>query len=292
VNTDRKALVITLALALLMALGLVIVGVSTADYREEVAYLDQVIHDMGAADDSYIATMQEIAAQRDANWAEVLSLRDQLAVMTNSRDYVAERLTQTQAERDLLYNTLLSASILPYEANPFDCWPAISSSIPCPVPGLISDDAWRTPAPRLTVGRAVFYAPGVMEAQAPYRGLSLEGYVDGVSLMSPADIGETVWLWRPGDAEWEGPFLDLDCSMRADMYVNVIVNREVVEVGFETAERWGMAHHLAESPWYHVHRWRIETVMVYIGERPPDLRYVMPVDYAAWFLRLIEEEMP
>jgi len=159
------------------------------------------------------------------------------------------------------------------------------------VPFLISDETWRTAAPRLIIGSAVFYSPGLMEAQAPYRGLSLEGYVDGVSLMSPTDIGETVWVWRPGDGlAWEGPFLDLDCSQRADMWVNVTVNREVVEVGFETAERWGMATHLGESPWYRATQWRMDGVMVYIGEDPPLLRYAMPVDYRDWFLRLTQED--
>jgi hypothetical protein len=161
------------------------------------------------------------------------------------------------------------------------------------VPGLISQEAWRTPAPRLTIGSATFYSPGLMEAQAPYRGLSLDGFVDGVSLMSPTDIGQTVWIWRPGDGlAWEGPFLNLDCSMRADMYTTVIHIGEVVEVGFETAERWGMARHIAESPHYVADEWRLDDVMVYIGERPPDLHYAMPVDYAAWFLRLLEGEIP
>jgi hypothetical protein len=157
------------------------------------------------------------------------------------------------------------------------------------VPSLISEEVWRTPAPALIIGNATFYSPGLMEAQAPYRGLSLDGYLDGVSLMSPSDIGETVWIWRPGQADWEGPFLNLDCSMRADMYVTVVYNREVVEVGFETAERWGMAHHIGEPPWYHAHQWRMDGVMVYIGERAPDLRYAMPVVYHDWFLRLIGE---
>jgi hypothetical protein len=72
--------------------------------------------------------------------------------------------------------------------------------------------------------------------------------------------------------------------------VTVVYNREVVEVGFETAERWGMAHHIAEPPYYVADDWRLDGIMVYIGETPPDLRYAMPVDYAAWFLRLVEEE--
>lgn len=156
------------------------------------------------------------------------------------------------------------------------------------VPFLISENLWRTPAPRLMIGNGTFYSPGVMEATADYRGLSLDAYLDGVSLMSPSDIGETVWIWRPGQANWEGPFLDVDCSQRADMYVTVVYIGEVVEIGFDTAERWGMAHHIGEVPWYHATQWRMDGVMVYIGERPPDLRSVMPVVYRDWFLRLVE----
>jgi hypothetical protein len=84
------------------------------------------------------------------------------------------------------------------------------------VPGYISIETWFQKQPRYTHGRALYYAPGAMEATAEWRGLSLDGYLDGVSLISPADIGETVWIRR--GVEWEGPFLSVDSARRTDMY--------------------------------------------------------------------------
>ena len=80
-----------------------------------------------------------------------------------------------------------------------------------------------------------------MEATAEYRGLSLEGFLDGVALMSPTDIGKTAWIRGPNG--WEGPFLVVDCAQRDDIWPIVRYRREVVEVGWETKERWGL-----ESP--------------------------------------------
>jgi hypothetical protein len=37
-------------------------------------------------------------------------------------------------------------------------------------------------------------------------------------------LGVKAWLRRPGANEWEVPFLDVDCSQRADMWVTVTVD--------------------------------------------------------------------
>ncbi len=134
------------------------------------------------------------------------------------------------------------------------------------VPSTISSESWWTPAPQHIVGKAVWYAPGIMEATARYRGMSFDGFVGGVSLMSPADIGETVWLKRPGYG-WEGPFLVVDCAARQDFWVVVSEIKEVVEVDFETAKRWGMV----EGDWrgYSVNAWMTKDVEVYKGVMPP-----------------------
>lgn len=135
------------------------------------------------------------------------------------------------------------------------------------VPGYISIEFWYTRAPLYTFGGAVFYAPRVMEATADYRGYSLEGYLDGVAMMSPADIGRTVWLKPPGEP-WEGPYLVVDCARRADMWPIAIVRREVVEVGFTTALRWGMVRGSGYS--WHTNFARLDGVEVYVGETLPD----------------------
>jgi len=115
------------------------------------------------------------------------------------------------------------------------------------VPGLITTETWFTPSPDYFWGKAVYYAPGVMEATAAWREFSLDDYVGGVSLMSPADIGDEVWIrpsygkdfWGTG---WEGPFLVVDCARKGDMWP-VIMNRwEAVELDYKTALRWGIVN--------------------------------------------------
>lgn len=151
------------------------------------------------------------------------------------------------------------------------------------VPGYVSVETWFTPAPIHSIGAAVFYAPNVMEAQAPYRGMSLDGFLDGVSLMSPADIGNTVWLRRPGFG-WEGPFLVLDCASREDFYPIIVGREEAVEVGFTTAVRWGMAQR-TDGGW-RATDWRIDDVEVWKGDRPPKENYTNdPIRMSAWLQR-------
>jgi hypothetical protein len=151
------------------------------------------------------------------------------------------------------------------------------------VPGMIDNMTWYTPAPDHIVGKAVFYAPYMMRATAEYRGLDLDGYLDGVSLMSPADIGQTVWIKRPGE-EWEGPFLVVDCARRSDMYGVIVHNEEVVEVGFRTAERWKMVRRTQEG-WVTL-LWNIEGVEIYKGPRAPQ-EPSQAIVYTDWFLERV-----
>jgi hypothetical protein len=148
------------------------------------------------------------------------------------------------------------------------------------IPGYPDQDSWFTGMPPYASGGAVFYAPGVMEATAELRELSLEGYVDGVALMSPADIGSVVWIKRD---EWEGPFLVVDCARRGDFYPVAVRRDEVVEVGFETAKKWGMAY--GQYGNWGAHTWKIE---VEVSKIPPEYLSWEPVDYREWFLDMVE----
>lgn len=152
------------------------------------------------------------------------------------------------------------------------------------VPGYISLETWYTPAPRRIIGGAVFYAPGVMAATAKVRGFSLKGYVDGVSLMSPADIGRSVWLKRPG-YDWEGPFLVVDCARRGDMYPIIVGREEAVEVGWDTASRWGMGY--GDGTSWHTRKAKILDVQVWtesVYPYPDDLARYPLQRYDEWFL--------
>ena len=156
------------------------------------------------------------------------------------------------------------------------------------VPGLPTLDSWFSGSPILAVGNAVFYGPWVMEGTAVARGFSLEGYVDGVSALSCADLGQEVWLQRPGE-EWEGPFLIVDCSQRNDIYGNIVHREEVVELGYKTAERWGMVQTTTEG--YHVLHWRV--VGVVVSKLPPDQITTAAIPLKDWWLeRLTYVELP
>jgi len=147
------------------------------------------------------------------------------------------------------------------------------------IPGYVSNATWFEPAPIVSQGNATFYAPWVMEATAEYRGFDLSNYIDGVALMSPADIGMEVWL-KPPWGDWEGPFLVVDCARRGDIWPVINFYDEVVELGFKTAERWGMVEH--HSPWRAI-RWKEQGVIV--SKAPPFMVYSYEiVDYPSWWL--------
>ena len=126
----------------------------------------------------------------------------------------------------------------------------LASNVYCTAEHLVTYNTWMTGHPTLSTGAAVFYAPGVMEATADYRRLPLDNYVDGVSLMSPTDIGATVWIRYNG--VWEGPFLSVDTAQQNHMCQAIQTRGEVVEVGYKTAERWGMTN------WPTVHEWKVD----------------------------------
>ena len=152
------------------------------------------------------------------------------------------------------------------------------------VPGLVSNESWFIEQPVYSFGLAVFYAPGLMRATADWYGYSLKGFIDGVALMSPADLGKTVWMRRPG-FEWEGPYLVVDCAAQTDMYSVIFYNREVIEVGFQTALEWGMAEQSNDGLGYR----SLDAALGYVEvavvrERPPENTNIKPTDYAAWWL--------
>jgi len=141
---------------------------------------------------------------------------------------------------------------------------------------LITLSFWMTPAPEVARGYAVWYAPGVMEATCRYRGIDMSGYVDGIAMMSPADIGQEVWI--KGPLGWEGPFIVCDCGVRGQVWEMVMVRGEVIEVGWRTASRWGLGPH--DGGW---------KTMVTVSKTGPysrdplDNEWIRPVDYVKWF---------
>ncbi len=152
------------------------------------------------------------------------------------------------------------------------------------IPGLITDESYRRAAPVHILGNIVWYNPGVMEQVASGKNIDLSSYVDGVSLMSVADVGQTVWLKRSGGS-WEGPFIVIDCSASYHMFSNVYYGGEVAEIGFKTAQSWGMVSLTVEGKIDRSNvQWNLSNVEVYKGNSPPDGQS-KPVRYVEWWMQ-------
>lgn len=161
------------------------------------------------------------------------------------------------------------------------------------VPGYITNDTWMTPAPNYIEGKMVFYGPNVMRATAEYRDIDYEemGCIDGVSLMSPIDIGKKVWI--KVENKWHGPFCSVDCARKGDMYSIVVTRDEVIEVSFNFAESLGMvslvpkgdriftAHEWCRDVEIYIASSHAETEIPYLGNKEP-------VNYSEWFLENLE----
>jgi len=151
----------------------------------------------------------------------------------------------------------------------------LATNVYCTAEHLVSYNTWMTGHPIYSEGGAVFYAPGIMERTAEYRGMDLDRYVDGVSLMSPADIGREVWIKHEGN--WEGPYLVVDTAQQNHMCQAVQTRGEVVEVGYQTAKRWDMVE------WPKVHEWKVDVEVSKVN--PMTLEYFgwEPVYYPEWW---------
>jgi hypothetical protein len=93
-------------------------------------------------------------------------------------------------------------------------------------------------AAAVLIGYATFYAPGVMEATANYRGLSCPDCIGYAAMVDPEWIGQRIWIGRPGQRS-EGPFLVVDCG-KAEHREGQRRRGLVAEVDFATARRWNM----------------------------------------------------
>ena len=106
------------------------------------------------------------------------------------------------------------------------------------IPVLEKDE---TPLPQM--GKAMYYANGVMEQVIKYRlrvgditpGKKCLGYV---ALMRKGDLDREVWIVINGQVE--GPFCVVDVA--ALQHIPSLLERNwVVDVDYQTAKRWGMA---------------------------------------------------
>lgn len=158
------------------------------------------------------------------------------------------------------------------------------------IPGVITIQSQFFNLPNYFVGGAIPYDYNLMEATAEANGFSLDDVKGGVALMSCSEIGNYVWLKRP-NYDWEGPFRVVDCAGYDDQYNVVVNNNEAVEIGFKTAQEWGMVASIdkTDASWNAV--WNstyMEDVMVSKVNPnciPDDVEFV---NFESWFLEHVE----
>lgn len=124
--------------------------------------------------------------------------------------------------------------------------------------------AWMTPLPQHASGKLVYYGPQyLVEANAEYRGYDLAPYWErcGVAVMSPADLGKTLWV-RSNDSEWIGPCLAVDVAARGHFARAVWYVEEIVEVPKTIRDKIGFK---SGVPGY-----------VWMGACPPPLDLIQP----------------
>lgn len=105
--------------------------------------------------------------------------------------------------------------------------------------------------PIITHGIASQYDPGIMSRVARYRLArdqvdSLDGYDGFIAIRECDDIGKVFWI-RPVTSVWRWErHLGVDCASKSDArwqdglsgYTWMIRNNVLVEISFETAQRW------------------------------------------------------
>lgn len=146
-------------------------------------------------------------------------------------------------------------------------------------PSLITNASARRSLPDLAFGHVTWVNPHIMEATAESNHIRLEGYLDGIALMSCSDIGETVYLKRP-DQDWEGPYVVADCANPKHMFAAICYKSEIAELGFETAVRWGLATYENET----ITVINNAVVDVQVSKSSPPKDGDSPIDYRAWWL--------
>lgn len=156
------------------------------------------------------------------------------------------------------------------------------------LPAWVTNDTWYREMPQYTVGKAVWYAPGLMNSTALVRGMNLEGFQGGVATNSVDMMGKIVWLRRQG-LPWEGPFLVVDVSQRNHAYHHAVNVKSIVEVDFDTAIKWGIvSYNQTAKRGYVINKWSESNVEMWVGLEAPEEINENPVIYSEWYMENAE----
>jgi len=107
---------------------------------------------------------------------------------------------------------------------------------------IISVYSWSYPQPVYSEGLLVVYGGDqLVQANADWRGYTLEGYAGGLSGISPAMLGRIAWV-RVENSDWLGPFLVIDAVAKAHAYESIYVRHEIAEVSRATGAELGFEY--------------------------------------------------
>jgi len=131
---------------------------------------------------------------------------------------------------------------------------------------LVSISTWAAPQPVHSYGDIYNYGgQSVIEATAAFRGYTLDGYLGGISAISPAHLGQVAWV-RVGNSGWVGPLTVVDAVARSDAYGSIYERQEIAEVPRWLAHRLGFEYGAAGE--------------LYLGLCPPVYEWSVPAPYA------------
>lgn len=184
----------------------------------------------------------------------------------------------------VIISASLFSAVSPAPLHTKDCQPHYVDGFE--LPAWVTNDTWYRPMPQYTTGRVVWYAPGIMNSTARYRGMDLTGFAGGIATTSVGNMGHVAWLKRPG-LPWEGPFLIVDVSQRNHAYYHAVIVGTIAEVDFDTALEWGIVGLDKSKRGYHINMWSMDDVEMWIGLSPPNSAggadVGEPVNYRAWY---------
>lgn len=102
---------------------------------------------------------------------------------------------------------------------------------------------------RLEIGHAAYYSDEVMEQVVKVRQagwtagplpVELPRVIGYVARPWCNEVGDLVWLWHESEG-WRGPYLVADCCNELEGHCAAMQRKNiVVEVGHNTAQRWGV----------------------------------------------------
>lgn len=150
------------------------------------------------------------------------------------------------------------------------------------VPALITYSTYMRTQPIHTIGRALYYAPGVMEYVAEHKGYDTS-HVDGlVSLLSPSTVGWTFYIKAPTIDRWL-LVMNVDAAAQQHYYPHIVFSDSPIEFSYPLAQMTGLIDWTDPETGD-----RYFDVQICLSLQPELDCADTPVDYERWFLETVE----